>query len=87
MLDVLIKATVPPSVGLSHALLRGLEGAGTASQGSVGESARGAQGLDVLEEEGGAIQGLPITGVLERTAAKTGTICCKGEGAHSRCFD
>lgn len=59
---------VPPSVGLSHAWLTGLEETGAASQGSVRESAHGAQGLDALEDEGGAVQGLPITGVLEWTA-------------------
>lgn len=32
------------------------------------ESSHGAQGLDALEEEGGAVQGLPITGVLDWTA-------------------
>lgn len=33
---------------------------------------RGAQGLDALEDEGGAVQGLPITGVLEWTAVTGG---------------
>lgn len=42
-----------------------------ASQGSVRDSAHGAQGLDVLEEEGRAVHGLPITGVLEWTAVMT----------------
>lgn len=61
---------VPPSVGLSHAWLAGVREAGAASQGSVRESRRGGQGLDALEDEGGAIQGLLITGVLECTAVK-----------------
>lgn len=43
---------------------------GVASQGSVRELSHGAQGLDVLEDEGGAAQGLPVTGVLEWTAVK-----------------
>lgn len=44
---------------------------GAASQGSVCELSHGAQGLDVWEDEGGAAQGLPVTGVLEWTAVKT----------------
>lgn len=34
------------------------------------ELVQGAHGLDVLLEEGGAVQGLPITGVLEWTAVR-----------------
>lgn len=60
----------PPSFGLSHAWLTGLQEAGAASHGSVRELVQGAQGLDVLLEEGGAVQGLPITGVLEWTAVR-----------------
>lgn len=60
-----IKHKVPSTGGQSQALLEGLDGACAASQGSVCELAQEAQGLDVLEEGGGSIQGLPITGVLD----------------------
>lgn len=65
------QCTVPPSDGLSHAWFTGLEDTGAPSQGSVPELAHGAQGLDASEAEGGAVQGLPITGLLEWTAVKT----------------
>lgn len=77
---------VPPSVRASQAWLTGVQGTGAVSQGSVRASGQGVQGLDVFEDEGGAAQGLLVTGVLEFTAVKRDTKCTKLSWNHYKKF-